>query len=259
MEVVRSSTFRVSLTLAVAVFAASCGGPTSRPSEVDPSGPPEVRPDVVARHAEQFDGELEDREAGSQEEQGASQYVLGHLQRAGYFVRLDAVPVANLVESTNLVALPPSGEDPHTYVVVAYDTFGSETPSGEAIGIFLETARALYSADRDHRVAFAALGAEASDDHLGSRRLAQQLRDEGGDVRVVSIVPGEGEVGAAGALVDDFEQAASSESVTLGGAPEQSIYELDVFARAGFDSLVVTGPPVDLGAVLLAFLRDSGE
>ena len=253
----RSSTFLVSLVLAVGVFAASCGGPTSQPSEVDPSGPPEVRTDVVARHAEQFDGELEGREAGSQEEQGASQYVLGHLQRAGYFVRLDAVPVANLVESTNLVALPPSGEDPHTYVVVAYDTFGSGTPSGEALGTFLELARALYAADRDHRVAFAALGAEASEDHLGSRRLAQQLRDEDGDVRVVSIVPDGGEVGAAGALVDQFEQAASSESVTLGGAPDQSIYELDVFARAGFDSLVVTGPPGDLGSVLLAFLRDS--
>lgn len=257
MEVVRSSTFRVPLALAVVALASSCGGPTSQPSEVDPSGPPEVRPDVVARHAEQFDGELEDREAGSQEEQGASQYVLGHLQRAGYFVRLDAVPVANLVESTNLVALPPSGEDPHTYVVVAYDTFGPTTPSGEALGTFLELARALYAADPDHRVAFAALGAEASEDHLGSRRLAQQLREDGTDVRVISIVPGEGEAGASGALVDEFEQAASSESVTLGGAPDQSIYELDVFARAGFDSLVVTGRSVDLGSVLLAFLQDS--
>ena len=168
---------------ALIVVLAACGGDASRPSEVDPSGPPSVRRDVVQDHAAQFDNELSERLAGSQQEQAASQYVLGHLQQAGYFVQLDAVPVGDLVESTNLVALPPSGEDPETIVTVAYDSPGESTASGAAVGTFLELARALYAAAPDHRVEFVALGAETSAEHLGSRRLAQQLREAGARCR----------------------------------------------------------------------------
>ena len=238
---------------AVILVGSACGGPTSQPSEVDPTGPPEVRPEVVRDHAEQFDEEMDHRQAGSQLEQAASQYVLGHLQQAGYFVRLDAVPVEDLVESTNLVALPPSGEDAGTIVTVAYDAVEDDS-SGATVGAFLELARALYAAHPDHRVQFVALGAEASDDHLGSRRLAQQLREEGSSVDVVSIVPGGPELGAVGSLAADFETAARSAGVAVGGPPPLENYGVDVFSRAGFDSLIVGGPPEDLGAVLITWL-----
>ena len=76
-------------------------------------------------------------------------------------------------------------------------------------------------------------------------------------MRVITIVPGSDEVGAAGEFVDEFEAAAEGEDVPLGPAPDQSTYGIDVFARAGFDSLVVGGPAEDLGAVLLALLQES--
>ena len=240
---------------------AACGGPTSRPSEVDPTGPPTVRPDVVADHARQLDEELADRPGGSQREQATSQYVLGHLQLAGYFVQLDAVPVANLVETTNLVALPPSGEQPDTVVTVAYDAEEGEE-RGEAVGVFLELARALYAADPDHRVEFVALGAETTEDHLGSRRLAQQLRDEGRSPEVITITsaPTE-EVGAVGSLAPDIERAADQADVRTGAPLAASSFGgVDVFERADFESAVVGGGSAqDLGAVLLAYLAPSVE
>lgn len=241
--------------LALIVLLAACGGDTSRPSEVEPSGPPSVRRDVVEDHAAQFDDELSERQAGSQQEQAASQYVLGHLQQAGYFVQLDAVPVGDLVESTNLVALPPSGEEPETIVTVAYDSPGDPAASGAAIGTFLELARALYAADPDHRVEFVALGAETSAEHLGSRRLAQQLREAGSTVSVVTIVPGGESLGVVGALAADIEGAAKQEGIETGPPPRPEDYGgVDVFAEAGFTSAVVSGPPDDLGATLIAWL-----
>lgn len=241
--------------VALIIVLAACGGDTSRPSEVEPSGPPSVRPDVVQDHAAQFDDELSDRQAGSQQEQAASQYVLGHLQQAGYFVQLDAVPVGDLVESTNLVALPPSGKDPETIITVAYDSPGESAASGAAVGTFLELARALYAADPDHRVEFVALGAETSAEHLGSRRLAQQLRESGSTVSVVTIAPGGESLGVVGALAAGIERAAEQEGIEIGEPPRPEDYGgVDVFAEAGFDSAVVSGPPDDLGSVLIAWL-----
>ncbi|MDQ4096211.1 MAG: hypothetical protein M3174_08415 [Actinomycetota bacterium] len=256
----RTPATRVLLTLVV-IGQVACQGSTSRPSEVGPTGPPDVRTEVIADHAQQLDEELADRPAGSQLEQAASQYVLGHLQLAGYFVQLDAVPVANLVESTNLVALPPSGEEPETVVAVAYDAQETDE-GGEAVGVFLELARALYAAHPDHRVEFVALGAENTAEHLGSRRLAQQLRDEERSPRVVTLVavPSD-EVGVSGQLADEFETAAEDAGVSLGEPPPSAAFGgVDVFERAGFESAVVGGgTPADLGALLVAFLAPDGK
>ena len=241
----------------VLLVAVSCAGAETRPSEIEPTGPPNLRPAVVDDHAAQFDEELADRAAGSQEEQAASQYILGHLQQAGYFVQLDAVPVANLVESTNLVALPPSGKSAEQVVAVGYDA-DEETPAtGQTIGVFLELARALYAAEPDHRVEFVALGAEVTDEHLGSRRLAQQLTEEGRDVAVITLVAGHDRMAARGSLADEIAAAASAAGVRTTDLDLGN--EVDVFARAGFDSALVGGPPEDLGPALLAYLQDDGE
>ncbi len=244
------------LGTALVTALVSCSNAEPPPSAIDPSGPPKVRPAVVADHAAQFDEDLADRPAGSQEEQGASQYILGHLQQAGYFVQLDAVPVANLVESTNLLALPPSGEPAEIIVAVAYDADADTPPSGQTIGVFLELARALYAAAPDHRVEFAALGAETTTSQRGSRRLAQQLTEEERDVDVITLVPdGGGGVSARGALAPEIAAASQSDEVD---SDDLSDEQIDVFAQAGFDSALVGGSASELGATLLAYLQEEG-
>lgn len=245
--------FGLSLAGALVGVLSACGGAEPPPSEIEPTGPPTVRPGVIAAHARQFDEEIAERPAGSQEEQGASQYILGHLQQAGYFVQLDSVPVANLVESTNLVALPPSGEPAETIVTVGYDADDDTPPSGETIGLFLELARALYAAEPGHRVEFVALGAETTVDRRGSRRLAQQLREEERDVDVITLVPGAKSLGARGSLADAISEAAREVGLETTDLPAEQV---DVFAQAGFDSALVGGPPQELARALLAYLQE---
>ncbi len=191
----------------------SCtGGGTPRPT-ASPSGPPTIQPDVIARHAEQFDEDLPERRAGSQQEFAAATYITAHLQQAGYVVEFDSVPVADTVRSTNVVALPPSTEDPDVLVVTAYDD-GSDAGS---IGAFLEVARALRVAIPDHSIEFAALGAEGID-LLGSRRMIKLLQDRDLSPSVIAF---------------DLSSAAG-----------------DLYEGAGFDYSVVEGRPEDLLDVL---------
>ena len=198
------------------VLVSCTGGGTPRPT-ASPSGPPTIQPDVIARHAEQFDEDLPERRAGSQQEFAAATYITAHLQQAGYVVEFDSVPVANTVRSTNVVALPPSTEDPNVLVVTAYDE-GSDAGS---IGAFLEVARALRVAVPDHSVEFAALGAESADvagGELGSKRMIKLLQDR-------DLTP----------TVIAFELPSAA----------RALYE-----GAGFDYSVVEGRPEDLLDVL---------
>ena len=176
-------------TLALLLCLTACASPSSSPAGgPSPTGPAEVRFDLVETHAAQFDEEVPQRRAGSQEEAAAGSYILGHLQLAGFAPYLDAVPVKDQVRSTNVVALPPTGAAPEVVVSVAYDTGTEDQPGGRGIGLFLELARALNVAAPGHRVAFVAVGAE-SIEHRGSRRLAQYLLDEGWEPSVYSIGP----------------------------------------------------------------------
>ncbi|MEA2447131.1 MAG: hypothetical protein QOK47_768, partial [Actinomycetota bacterium] len=219
--------------LIVLLVAGSCAPGSDRPAPTpSEAGPPDIQFDVVARHAEQFNIDIGSRPAGSQEEFATATYITGHLQQAGYTARLDAVPVADTVKSTNVIALAPSGS-PEVVVAIPYDTEpGSGADYGTGLGLFLELARALHVRDPDHSVAFVALGAERTDVNggsLGSRRLAQFLVDEELDPMVVSIL----------------EVAPSSPpSLTVLGAPEicrvadqrcvDAAGPEDVYERAGF-------------------------
>ena len=223
--------------LLLAIGAASSTIPEGQRSTKPASGPPRVREATVLSHARQFDEEEPERLAGSQEELAASAYVVAHLTEAGYVSRLDAVPVADLVRSTNVVALPPSGAEPEAIVVVAYDSAPGSAPNGLAIGVWLEVARALRAIEPDHAIQFVALGAEhttVGGGRLGSRRLARQLTDEGASPPVF-VVAG---VGAS-------REAAAAAPAT--GAAE-------VFTEAGFDTTVVGGSPERAGRVLLEHL-----
>lgn len=209
-------------------------------------GPPSVQPAAVAAHAAQFDVDLPERAAGSQQEQAAATYLLGVLQRNGYVVRLDPVPVGDLVASTNLIAQPAQISEVATFVVVPYGS--GDTPNGESIGLFLEVARALSVADPDHRVGFVALGAEfteRAEGSLGSRRLARFLLDEDLDPAIVQIVD----------VAEGLETSVTGDGVTRSG-PHLEVAP-DVFAEAGFDRVLVAGSADELGPTLLGLLRGS--
>ena len=201
---------------------------------------------MIEQHADQFDEEFPERAPGSQEEFAASTYILGHLQQAGYVPLLDSVPVGDLVESTNIVALPAGDDAPETVVVASYDSPPSRG-AGREIGAFLEVARALNVSSQGHSVGFVALGAEHSErlgGSLGSRRLAQFLTDKEFDPAIVVFgdLSG-GAVTAQGAAADSL----SSERAT-GGESHHAL------ARAGFEVTAISGDPGDVADALLEFL-----
>jgi hypothetical protein len=239
--------------LLVLVAAAACTSASDiRPSSA-PSGPPRVLVEAVERHQRELDEDIGARPAGTSREYGASTYVLAHLQAAGYLVLLDPVPVRNLVRSTNVIALTPSGDDPKAVVVAAYDTPEDEAGGGDAVGMLLELARALRAADTDHSVQFVALGAEHSDasgGNLGSRRLARELLDDEVEPVVVTILGArDGAFAAAGRAASDIAAAAG-----IDDPGDVDVFDPDVFGRAGFDHAWVSGGPSELGDALLQFL-----
>lgn len=228
----------------------ACSGDEEGPAPaIAAGGPPEVRAEVVERHAAQFDRDLESRPAGSQQELSAATYILGHLQRAGYGARLEAVPVENLVSSTDVLAVPPGGAVPATVVAVAYDTAAGTRGFGADIGLFLELARALKVADPEHDVLFAALGAENTalgGGNLGSRRLLGLLDEQGADPLVLTI---EG-VGPGPVCIDGSEPLAGTPGC---GAPAPA----GPYAEAGLLHAVASGAPEPLGRALLDLLQGS--
>jgi hypothetical protein len=219
------------------------------------TGPPRVQTAAVRQRAHWFDANDPSRVAGSQQELVASSYLLARLEQAGYLVDLDPVPVGNLLHSTNVIALPPSGQA-HAVVVVDYDTSASVPSDGAAIGTFLEVARALRVLHPHHSVEFAALGAQhvaVNGGQVGARSLIELLKPRRPQPRVIRIgnvaehPPG---VSVAGAAAAAIRAAAARTGVALGAtgpAPD------DVFTRAGFDETVVDGS-LAVGAVVLAYL-----
>jgi hypothetical protein len=243
--------------IALVLLGACTGGGDAGPRS-GPTGPPDVGLDVVREHAEQFDDDIPDRRAGSQEELAAATYITGHLQQAGYVVLLDAVPVRDLVRSTNVVARPPSGTDPEVVVAVRYDTSPSLPDGSEAIGVFLEVARALRVREREHSVGFVALGAESTDvggGRLGSRRLAQELVDEGAEPTIVELqhVGPDADFTARGSVADDLIDVASRVGIDK-PTPLKTLPDELIWQDAGFDYAFVGGTAEDIARVLLDYL-----
>jgi hypothetical protein len=223
-------------------------------------GPPAVQPAVVQQRARWFDRNDPVRVAGSQEELVASSYLLARLEQAGYLVNLDPVPVGNLLHSTNVIALPPSGRV--AIVVIAdYDTSSSVPSDGPALGTFLEVARALRVIDPHHSVEFAALGAQhisINGGQVGARSLIEQFTGQNprpsivriGDVRMRAAP-----VSADGSAAASFRSAANRAHIEVRrGNSSQS----DVFTKAGFGETVVGGGR-SVGAALLAFLTAASK
>lgn len=205
----------------------------------------------MKEHTRQFETEIPVRTAGSQQEQIASSYLIAHLQQAGYQVLLEGVPVADLVRSTDVIALPPAGGGPRVVVAVAYDTPERGSPGGGELGAFLELARALAVAEPGHEVEFAALGAEhATHDGglLGSRRLAKLLIEDDHRPEVFVLGPmstGQGFEAAGDRRADLIELGASR------GTPSPSARP---FEEAGMRVTTLSGDPVAAASALLRLL-----
>lgn len=251
------------LSLGLALLVACAGSDDAGEPAPAPEGPAEVRVEVVEEHAAQFDEELPERSAGSQEEFAAATYLTAHLQRAGYEVRLESVPFKDTVRSTNVVALPPGGGDPTAVVAVPYDSAPSGPRFGRDLGLFLELARALRVRAPEHNVQFVALGAELTAEgggNLGSRVLARELAEVEDDPPVISVmvVPGGG-FRAGGPAGDELEAVAGE----LEPAPSPPVTEpihpvhlraAEIFADAGIRHAVAAGGVEGIGRVLLEYL-----
>ena len=256
---IRRRSFLLALALALALCAACSTLPEGQRATKPASGPPEIQEETVEEHAAQFDEEEPDRPAGSQDELAASVYIVAHLTDAGYVSRLDAVPVEDLVRSTNVVGLAPSGEEPEAIVVVGYDTGEGTDTGGYSISTWLEVARALRAIEPEHDVQFVALGAEhatVEGGDLGSRRLAQQLLDDGHTPHVVVV---EGVEGGDDTLMvgGDAREELIEEARSLGVGRDTSYPRKDMgaaFLAAGFDTTVIGGAAGAVGPVLLAYL-----
>jgi hypothetical protein len=253
--------------LVLAAMMSACESAEAPETQAAPAkGPPEIVLDTVEQHARQFDDDLPVRKAGSQQEFAAATYLTGHLQQAGYTVRLESVPVGDLVRSTNVVALPPSGDDPAAVVVVPYDTVPNLPPQGEDLGLFLELARALRVEEPAHPFEFVALGAEFTDKdggRLGTRRLVRLLVDAELRPPVVSIaVSPESGFGATGSdVASQLNEIASDLGIersrpTADPAFPKLLDSARVLAAANLDHAVASGNAEELGVVLLSWLGD---
>lgn len=245
------------------VAAAACTGSTEEAPVRAPQGAPEVRLDVVDEHAAQFDQELPQRPAGSQEEFAAATYITGHLQQAGYEVRLASVPHKDLVRSTNVVALPPGGEPISAVVTVLYDTASNMQPHGRDIGLFLEVARALHVREPEHHVQFVALGAEVTAEdggNLGSKTLAAELSDLDEKPPVIALLEvSSGGFRAPGPGGDELNEIALQMDVPLSRPLSEPLLpaylrSTHVFVDAGISHAIAAGGIDEVGRVVLAYL-----
>ena len=259
----RASLRSLALLAALVVAGACTGAPEGSPPGDAPEGPAEVQLEAVEEHAAQFDEELPERPAGSQQEFAAATYITGHLQRAGYEVRLASVPYKDLVRSTNVVALPPGGEPIAAVVTVLYDTVPSMQPTGRDIGLFLELARAMRVEEPDHHIQFVALGAEVTTENggaLGSKTLAGELADLEEKPPVIGLLEVDsGGFRAPGPAGDDLNQIALDMDLPLARPLSEPLLpaylrSTTVFVEADVPHAVAAGGIEEVGRVVLGYL-----
>ena len=253
----------LAVAVALVVTGACTGAPEETPAGDAPVGPAEVQVEAVEEHAAQFDEDLPERPAGSQQEFAAATYITGHLQRAGYEVRLASVPYKDLVRSTNVVALPPGGEPIDAVVTVLYDTVPSMQPTGRDIGLFLELARAMRVQEPEHRIQFVALGAEVTTENggaLGSKTLATELSELEEKPPVIGLLEVDsGGFRAPGPAGDELNQIALDMDLPLARPLSEPLLpaylrSTQVFIDADVPHAVAAGGIEEVGRVVLGYL-----
>jgi len=186
----------------------------------------------------------------------AASYILGFLQQAGYPGRLDGVPVADLVRSTNVIGTPPEGDPPEYLVAVPFGTPPNEALDAHSIGVFLEVARALSVQEPGHSVEFVALGAEFAEQEagtLGSRAMATLLQEESFNPQIIYLSPdlSGDSFYAEGPLASEFDPASSAESAPL---HQVALAASEVYRNEGFEVTVIDGNPEEVAETLIEFL-----
>jgi hypothetical protein len=198
---------------------------------------------------------------GSQEEFLTAGFLLAHMAKLGYMMRLDSVPVANTVDSANVEATVREG-DPHpsVVVVVGYDSPASGSHQGPSLGEWLEVARAVQVKGAPGGLEMVALGAEharTSGGQLGSRRLAQVLLNAHSGPQIITIGtidgPGFSALGPDAPKLDRIARGLGV-SVERDAIPGPTAKHPDVWAEAGFHHTTVAGGARAVGDVLVRFL-----
>ena len=249
----------LALLAVVSIVVLGCSAsPSSEVARPDAPGPPDPQPEVIERHATQFTDELPRRPPGSNEEQVAASYILGFLQQAGYPGRLDGVPVADLVRSTNVIGTPPEGADPEYLFAVPYGTPPNQALDARSLGVFLEIARALSVRELDHPVEFVALGAEFAEQEkgtLGSVAMASLLQEESFEPQIIYLSPvlsGDAFY-AQGPLASEFEPDVAAGEPSL---DQVALAAAEVYRNEGFDVTIVDGDAADVADTLIEFLSE---
>ena len=255
----RVKTPKVLVGLSIVVIGCSTTPRATGPTSEAAPGPPNARPGVIERHAAQFAKELPRRPPGSNEEQVAASYILGFLQQATYPGRLEGVPVADLIRSTNVIATPPRGAAPEYLVAVPSGTPSNAALEAHSIGVFLEVARSLSVRRPGHAVEFVALGAEFAEQEagtLGSRVMASLLRDDSFHPQIIYLSPelSGDSFYAEGPLASRFKPASSSRVAPL---HEIALAAADAYRNEGFEVTVIDGDPTVVADTLLEFLSRS--
>lgn len=249
----------LALLAGLSIGALGCSAsPSSEVARPDAPGPPDPQPEVIERHATQFADELPQRPPGSNEEQVAASYILGFLQQAGYPGRLDGVPVADLVRSTNVIGTPPEGATPEYLVAAPYGTPPNQALDARSLGVFLEVARALSVRALDHPVEFVALGAEFAEQEkgtLGSVAMASLLQEESFEPQIIYLSPvlsGDAFY-AQGPLASEFEPDVAAGEPSL---DQVALAAAEVYRNEGFDVTIVDGDAADVADTLIEFLSE---
>lgn len=249
----------LSLLAGLSIGALGCSAsPSSEVARPDAPGPPDPQPEVIERHATQFADELPQRPPGSNEEQVAASYILGFLQQAGYPGRLDGVPVADLVRSTNVIGTPPGGATPEYLVAVPYGTPPNQALDARSLGVFLELARALSVRELDHPVEFVALGAEFAEQEkgtLGSVAMASLLQEESFEPQIIYLSPvlsGDAFY-AQGPLASEFEPDVAASEPPM---DQVALAAADLYRDEGFDVTIVDGDAAEVADTLIEFLSE---
>lgn len=124
---------------------------------------------------------------GTDKEKRAAEYIISELQKAGYFVRTQQVPVPNGTVSQNIMVTKEGFSAKRIVIGAHYDARGDSPGANDnasGVGVLLELARAAKRQGLAPTIDFIAFGAEERIDenpdhhHYGSRHYVNSLSAE---------------------------------------------------------------------------------
>jgi hypothetical protein len=179
------------LLLAAVVFASvGCGrepadsapstpSPAVAPAPAATPRPPSFDVERAMDHVRALSVEIGIREAGTEGDRRASEYIAAEMSKLGWTVERRPFPLPQGGESWNVVAAPPGFEEDEPYLIVGghYDSLRGPGANDNAtgVGVAIEVGRSLDEHPARLPVVFVAFGAEEKQPlpgrhhHIGSR------------------------------------------------------------------------------------------